>query len=95
MIDGFKYLNMYLILQQNVVCFILISGYVERTIVLIYICLLSISGAITTFVWAFLLPPVKTSLYFYRYDNTILDKAEGKPVVVSNSDIHHNTENGW
>ena len=46
-----------------------------------------------TFIWAFLLPPVKTSLYFYRYDNTILDKAEGKPVVVGNGDLN-SAENG-
>lgn len=53
-----------------------------------------ISGAVTTFLWAFILPPVKTSLYFYRYDSTILDKAEGKPVVVSTPDIIQNVENG-
>jgi len=48
------------------------------------------AGGIITFLWAFILPPVKTSLYFYRYDNTILDKTEQKPVVVSSSDIVEN-----
>ncbi|XKL69668.1 hypothetical protein PGB90_007437 [Kerria lacca] len=59
------------------------------------LCYIQFFGAVTTFFWAFILPPVKTSVYFYRYDNTILDKAERKPVVVSNSDIIHNVENGY
>ncbi|XP_065220657.1 thiamine transporter 1-like [Planococcus citri] len=78
-------------------CFGCIFGqilYVKNILNMLQLCYIQLFGAVVTFIWAFLLPPVKTSLYFYRYDNTILDKAEGKPVVVSNGDVN-NAENGY
>lgn len=61
--------------------------FVTNLLSLLQINYIQFAGAIVTFFWAFLLPPVQTSLYFYRYDNTILNSLEEKPVKINNGDV--------